>query len=221
MEFEYVWSPPSLPRGGWRFNGDAAHGSRGWRWPIVRRDPPAPASSCAKPARLAGDVVTIVALERSRGRFNLGHQVVQLIGATGEVIRLPGSLKHGLIVGVGRPGHPEGLVGPRSGNETARCIPLLGRRCLQKVIAGAPGSALLIASRHSFASAGPAAPAWPGRRSQTRSQMQVNGGRVCRWSMAGLPDSDVCEFVRIFPLQAHSSDLSCTFSCVKTRCDLS
>ena len=110
MEFEYVRSPLSLPRGGWRFNGDATHGSRGWRWFIVRRDPPAPASSCAKPARLAGDVVTVVAFERSRGRFNLGHQVVQLIGTTGEVIRLPDSLKHGVIVGVGRPGHPGGIV---------------------------------------------------------------------------------------------------------------
>ena len=187
----------------------------------MRRDPPAPASSCAKPARLAGDVVTVVALERSRGRFNLGHQVVQFIGATGEVIRLPGSLKHGLIVGVGRPGHPEGLVGPQVGERDRKMYPSIGQKMSPKVIAGAPGSALLIASRHSFASAGPAAPAWPGRRSQTRSQMQVNGGRVCRWSMAGLPDSDVCEFVRIFPLQAHSSDLSCTFSCVKTRCDLS
>lgn len=132
MEFEYVWSPPSLPRGGWRFNGDAAHGSRGWRWPIVRRDPPAPASSCAKPARLAGDVVTIVALERSRGRFNLGHQVVQFIGATGEVIRLPGSLKHGLIVGVGRPGHPEGLVGPQVGERDRKMYPSIGQKMSPK-----------------------------------------------------------------------------------------
>ncbi len=49
----------------------------------------------------------------------------------------------------------------------------------------------------------------------------VNGGRAGRWSMVGLPISRVCEFVRIFPLQAISSDLSCTVSCVKTRCDLS
>ena len=52
-----------------------------------------------------------------------------------------------------------------------------------------------------------------------RLAQQVNGGRASRWSMAGLPISGVCEFVRIFPFQAISPDPSCTFSCVKTRLD--
>ncbi len=52
-----------------------------------------------------------------------------------------------------------------------------------------------------------------------RLTQPVNGGRARRWSMAGLSISGVCEFMRIFPLQAISPDLSCTFSCVKTRPD--
>ncbi|MCH2516285.1 MAG: hypothetical protein MK134_12200, partial [Dehalococcoidia bacterium] len=51
----------------------------------------------------------------------------------------------------------------------------------------------------------------------TTGQRRSSGPLV----MAGLPTSSVCEFVRIFPLQAHSPDLSCTVSCVKTRCDVS
>ena len=41
-----------------------------------------------------------------------------------------------------------------------------------------------------------------------RLTQPVNGGRAGRWSMAGLPISGVCEFVRIFPFQAISPDPS-------------
>ena len=54
-----------------------------------------------------------------------------------------------------------------------------------------------------------------------RLTQPVNGGRAGRWSMAGLPISGVFQFVPKFPSQAISPDLSCTFSCVETRCDLS
>jgi len=54
-----------------------------------------------------------------------------------------------------------------------------------------------------------------------RLAQQVSNGRACHWSLAGLLESGVCPFVPLFPSQPHSPDLSCTFSCVKTRCDLS